>query len=167
MTDQMMALGVLVQSGDRLSLRALDDFYARWRNDDLIINKWFAVQAAATRRDTISRVKALLKHPDFDIKNPNTVRALLGTFAHGNPFAFHAASGAGYKLLATQVKRIDKLNPQLAARLVQAFDRWRNYTPKQQKLMRAALSDLQKVKGLSANTYELVTKALAAPAKRQ
>jgi len=162
MTDQMMALGVLVQSGDKLAERALANFYARWRNDPLIINKWFAVQAAAVRRDTLGKVKALLKHPDFDITNPNTVRALLGTFAHGNPLAFHAANGAGYKLLAAQVKRIDKLNPQLAARLVQAFDRWRNYTPKQQKLMQATLRDLQQVKGLSTNTYEIVSKALAA-----
>ncbi len=163
MTDQMMALGILVQSGDALSDRALSDFYARWRDDELIINKWFAVQAAAIRRDTIGKVKALLKHPDFDIKNPNKVRALLGTLVHGNPFAFHAPNGGGYKLLVQQVKRLDKLNPQMAARLVQAFDRWRIYTPKQQKLMQAALRELQQVKGLSANTYELVTKALAAP----
>ena len=162
MTDQMMALGILVQSGDALSGRALDEFYARWHDDALIINKWFAVQAAAMRRDTLGKVKALLKHPDFDIKNPNKVRALLGTFVHGNPFAFHAPNGGGYKLLVQQVKRLDKLNPQMAARLVQAFDRWRCYTPKQQKLMQAALRELLAVKGLSTNCLELASKALAA-----
>jgi aminopeptidase N len=161
MTDQMLALGILVQSGDKLADRALAQFYTRWRQDDLIINKWFAVQAAAQRRGTLSRIKALLKHPDFNVKNPNTVRALLGTFAHGNPLAFHAPNGAGYRLLAAQVKRLDKLNPQIAARLVQAFDRWRMYAPAQRRLMQAALRDLQKTKGLSANTYEIVSKALA------
>ncbi len=161
MTEQMLALGILVQSGDKLADKALADFYARWRNDELIVNKWFAVQAAAQRPGTLGKVKALLKHPDFDIKNPNTLRALVGTFAHGNPVAFHAPSGAGYALLVGLVKKVDAINPQMAARLVQAFDRWRNYVPAQQKLMQQALRDLQQVKGLSTNSYEIVSKALA------
>lgn len=161
MTDQISALNILVLSGDKLRERALANFYAHWREDELVINKWFAVQAAAPRRDTLARVKALLRHPDFDRKNPNKLRAVLGTFAHNNPFAFHSAGGAGYKLLAAQIKIVDKLNPQMASRLAHAFDRCQMYDPTRQKQMRAALTELQAVKGLSANTYEIVSKSLA------
>ena len=161
MTDQISALNILVLSGDKLREKALAHFYAHWREDELVINKWFAVQAAAPRRDTIARVKALLRHPDFDRTNPNKLRAVLGTFAHNNPFAFHAAGGAGYKLLASQIRIVDKLNPQMASRLAQAFDRCRMFDPARQKQMRAALAELQVVKGLSPNTYEIVSKSLA------
>lgn len=167
MTDQIGALTILALSGGRLCSRALNDFYARWRNDDLIINKWFAVQAAAPRRDTVRQVKELLRHPDFEPTNPNKLRAVLGTFGHNNPFAFHAASGAGYKLLAAQIKHIDKINPQMAARLAQAFERWRMVDPARRKLMQAALRDLHSVKGLSANCREIIGKSLAPAAGRR
>ncbi|MGB4101817.1 MAG: aminopeptidase N [Alphaproteobacteria bacterium] len=161
MTDQISALNILVWSGDKIREKALAQFYARWRDDELVINKWFAVQAAAPRRDTLARVKALLRHPDFDRTNPNKLRAVLGTFAHNNPFAFHASGGAGYKFLATQIRIVDKINPQMASRLAHAFDRCRMYDPVRQKQMRAALESLQAMKGLSANTYEIVSKSLA------
>lgn len=161
MTDQISALNILVLSGDRMREKALAQFYAHWRDDELVINKWFAVQAAAPRRDTLARVKALLRHPDFDRTNPNKLRAVLGTFAHNNPFAFHATGGAGYKFLAAQIKILDKINPQMASRLAHAFDRCRMYDPTRQKQMRAVLAELQAVKGLSANTYEIVSKSLA------
>jgi aminopeptidase N len=161
MTDQMTALSILVQSGDKLAQTALNHFYAHWHDDELIINKWLAVQAAAARPDTLARIKSLLKHPDFDLRNPNKVRALLGSFAHGNPVAFHKADAAGYRLLAQQVLKLDRLNPQMAARLAQAFDRWRIYPSAQQRQMRAALRTIQAAKNLSPNLYEIVNQALA------
>ena len=105
-------------------------------------------------------VKALLQHPAYAPRNPNRVRALVGTFVHGNPARFHAADGAGYAFLADQVLAIDTFNPMLASRLAQALARWRRFEPGRQALMRTQLERLAAAQ-LSKDVYEVVSKALA------
>src|SRR5205085_4399042 len=124
MTDRQGALGVLVSTHAPERQEALDAFYARFRDDPLVIDKWFALQAAAQRPDTIDQVLKLAKHPDFTITNPNRLRSLAGTFG-GNHWAFHGADGRGYDFLADTIIAADRINPQVAARMVPAFGRWR------------------------------------------
>jgi aminopeptidase N len=166
MTDQMAALSLLASSQRSERTGALAQFYKKWQREDLVMHKWLGVQAGAQRQDTVKTVAALRQHPVFDRKNPNTVRALIGSFAHGNQWRFHAADGSGYRLLAAEVKAIDKLNPQAAARLALAFERWRDFEPKRQKLMARELQSLRTSKGLSRNVFEIIDKTLAAKPRR-
>src|SRR5690606_34902356 len=122
MTDAVGALALLAQLDVPGRERARADFYARWQNEPLVLDKRFAVQARAARPDTVETVQALLAHPKFSLKNPNRIRALLGGFAHGNPAAFNRADAAGYRLLAAQALAIDGFNPHMAARLLGAFE---------------------------------------------
>jgi aminopeptidase N len=110
--------------------------------------------------DTITRVRALFKHPAFSLKIPNRVHSLIGAFAAGNPLRFHDISGAGYKLVGEVVRALDAINPQTAARIIAAFETWKRYDEKRQKLMRAELEEVTKRNDLSANLFELVTKML-------
>ena len=125
-----------------------------------MLDKWFAVQARAGAPDTLARVQALLKHPDFDLKNPNRLRALVGAFT-GNAVVFHDKSGAGYQLLADAVLQVDALNPQVAARLTTGLGTWRRFDDNRQAMMRAALERILAAEKLSHNTYEMASKALA------
>jgi aminopeptidase N len=160
MTDVLAALAVLVDIDCPERAAALDAFYRRWREDPLVIDKWFALQARSSLPGTIEAVRALTEHPDFTRANPNRLRALIGTFAQANPLHFHAASGAGYAFLADEVLVLDKANPTTAARLVQPLGQWRRYDLARQGLMRAALERILAVPGLSPNTYEMVAKSL-------
>jgi aminopeptidase N len=125
MTDVLAALSVL--NGVDCSERAytLATFYAEWRHDPLVLDKWFAIQAMSPLPGTLAAVRALTAHPDFDLTNPNRVRSVVGSFAGGNQVRFHDASGAGYRFLAETVKQLDPLNGQIAARLVQPLGQWR------------------------------------------
>ena len=160
MTDRQGALGVLVslQAPDRQA--ALDAFYDRFRDDPLVIDKWFALQAAAQRPDTVDQALRLVTHPDFNITNPNRLRALAGTFG-ANHWAFHSADGRGYAFLADMILDADKINPQVAARLVPPLGRWRRYEPKRAEMMRAALARIASTPGLSKDVFEQVSKSLA------
>ena len=129
MTDRQGALGVLVSLEAPERQAALDAFYARFHDDPLVLDKWFALQAAAQRPDTVDQVLKLAGHPDFMITNPNRLRSLAGTFG-ANHWAFHSADGRGYAFLADMIVAADKLNPQVAARLVPPFGRWRRFEPK-------------------------------------
>ena len=160
MTDSAAALALLAHLDVPERQRALDAFYQRWQGDAIVLDRWLAVQAGSRRAQTLNDIKALLSHPAYAPRNPNRVRALIGTFAHGNPVRFHAADGSGYAFLADQVLAIDAFNPMLAARLAQAFARWRRYEPGRQALMRAQLERLAGAK-LSKDLYEVVSKALA------
>ena len=111
--------------------------------------------------DTLMRIKGLMKHPAFSIKNPNNVRALIGQFCRNNPINFHAIDGSGYRFLAEQVLVLDKLNPQVASRQLGAFNSWRRYDEQRQTLMKQALSDIANTEGLSPDVFEIVTKYLA------
>jgi aminopeptidase N len=160
MTDRQGALGVLVSLEAPERGEALDAFFNRFHDDPLVLDKWFALQAAAQREDTVNQVLRLAQHPDFTMSNPNRLRSVAGTFG-ANHWAFHSADGRGYAFLADMIIAADKLNPQIAARLVPPFGRWRRFEPKRQALMRAALERIAATPGLSKDVYEQVTKSLA------
>jgi aminopeptidase N len=160
MTDRQGALGVLVSTDAPERGQALDAFYARFRDDALVIDKWFALQAAAQRADTLDQVLKLAEHPDFSMTNPNRLRSLVGMFG-GNHWAFHRADGRGYAFLADMIIAADKLNPQIAARLVPAFGRWKRFEPKRSVLMRAELERIVATPGLSKDVFEQASKSLA------
>lgn len=159
MTDAIAALSIL----SHLSLPARDeaiaDFYAKWQNEPLVLDKWFAVQARAARADTPDVVRSLLSHPKFSLKNPNRLRALIGSFADANPTGFNRADGAGYELLANTALSIDRFNPLIAARLLGAFESWRTLEPRRQSLAKASL-ELLAASELSVHSHEIVTKTL-------
>lgn len=160
MTDRQGALGTLVSLQAPQRQQALDAFYARFRDDPLVLDKWFALQAAAQRADTLDQVLKLSGHPDFTMTNPNRLRSLVGMFA-GNHWGFHSADGRGYRFLADMIIAADKLNPQIAARLVPAFGRWRRFEPKRSVMMREALERIVATPGLSKDVYEQASKSLA------
>ena len=160
MTDRQGALGVLVSLQAPERQAALDAFYQRFRDDPLVLDKWFALQAAAQRSDTVDQVLKLAGHPDFTMTNPNRLRSLAGTFG-ANQWAFHSADGRGYKFLADMIIAADKLNPQIAARMVPPFGRWRRFEPQRAELMRQALERIAAVPGLSKDVFEQVSKSLA------
>jgi aminopeptidase N len=160
MTDRMAALTCLANCGMPQREAALASFHERYQADPLVVDKWFTVQATSVRTDTLEQVAGLLRHPDFTLKNPNRVRALVGAFAHGNPARFHEPTGAGYRFLADRVIELDPLNPQVAARMVAALSRWRRFDAGRQELMRAELLRIQAQAGLSRDVGEIVEKSL-------
>ena len=160
MTDRMAALGALANSDAGAREGALERFYAAWKHEPLVVDKWLAVQATSRRADTLARVKTLLAHEAFDIRNPNKVYALIRSFC-ANHVRFHAADGGGYAFAAERVVELDPLNPQIAARLARAFDRWRKFDPARQAHARTALERIRGAPNLSKDVAEVVTKALA------
>ena len=161
MTDRLAALALLADTEDPARDAALADFHARWRGDDLVLDKWFSIQAMASRPDTLAQVRRLYAHPDFDLRNPNRARSLIGAFAAGNPRWFHDGSGEGYRFLADAVMAIDPINGATAARLVGPLGLWRRQAPERGALMRAELARIAALPGLSRGTEEKVSKALA------
>ncbi len=160
MTDASAALAILANAGGPERDASLAEFYARWKHDPLVLDKWFTVQATSSLPDTVARVRELTKHADFTLKNPNRVRSLVGAFAMSNQVRFHAASGDGYALLAELVLELDAVNPQVAARMVSAFNQWKRFEPTRRDLQKAQLQRIAKASGLSKDTYEIVTRAL-------
>jgi aminopeptidase N len=163
MTDVLAALAVLGDLDRPERAAAFARFYERWSDDELVTDKWFALQARSSLPQTPDRVRQLTHHPAFERKNPNRVRALVGTFAQANQLPFHDKSGAGYTLLADEVIALDPINPTTAARLVQPLASWRRHDPMRQTLMRRELERVLATPELSKNTYELVSKSLAEP----
>ncbi len=160
MTDSMAALVALANCDCPERTLGLDWFYARWHDEPLVVDKWFAAQAGSRLPGTLAEVRRLLAHPAYDPRNPNKVRALVGAFCQGNHAGFHAADGSGYAFAAEQVIALDPVNPQVAARLARAFDRWRKFDAGRQAHARAALTRIQAVDGLSRDTFEVVSRAL-------
>jgi aminopeptidase N len=160
MTDRQGALGVLASLQAPERREALDAFYTRFKDDALVLDKWFALQAAAQRSDTADQVLRLSGHPNFTMTNPNRLRSLVGMFG-GNHWAFHSADGRGYAFLADMIIAADKLNPQIAARLVPAFGRWRRFEPRRSAMMKEALEKIVATPGLSKDVYEQASKSLA------
>jgi aminopeptidase N len=160
MTDRQGGLGVLVSTETPVRKEALDAFYQRFHGDPLVLDKWFALQAAAQRPDTVDQVLKLAQHPEFTMNNPNRLRSLAGVFG-GNHWAFHSADGRGYAFLADMIIAADKLNPQVAARLVPPFGRWRRFEHKRAKMMRQQLERIAATPGLSKDVFEQVSKSLA------
>jgi len=161
MTDAMGGLSALMLLGGEAFDQALADFFERWKDEPLVIDKWFAVQARSPSEGVLGRVLGLTAHPAFDPKNPNRLRALVATFASANPSRFHDPSGAGYRFLADQILAIDGFNPMVAARLVEPLGSWRRYTPALGALMREQLQRIVDTQGLSKNVFELASRALA------
>ena len=160
MTDQLAAFRVLVHNDTSKRQQVTEAFYQQWREEHLVIDKWFTIQAMAVLDDTIDSVRALFSHPDFSLKNPNRVRALLGAFCSANPVCFHDVSGAGYRLLGEYVEKLNDLNPQIAARLLSPLTRWHRYGAEAQAKMKAELERLSQLPHLSRDVYELVSKSL-------
>ncbi|MBY4677986.1 aminopeptidase N [Marinobacterium arenosum] len=162
MSDAQSALVQVVHSGfDEAREQLLGDFYQRWQKETLVVNQWLSVQASNPQPDTLGRVRQLMEHPAFDIRNPNRVRALLAVFCAQNPVNFHAGDGSGYRFLAEQVIRLNELNPQIASRLLTPMTRWRKFDPQRQTLMKGALQQVMDSGELSRDVYEVVSKSLA------
>ena len=163
MTDQYAALKNLVNSdtdlGRVFATEALDGFYKQWRHEPLVVDQWFVVQATSQLSGVLGRVKQLLHHECFEIRNPNKVRSLIGAFCGQNHVAFHAAAGDGYEFLADQVLSLDKLNPQIASRLLTPLTRWRKFDEKRQALMQVQLQRIKATADISRDVFEIVEKS--------
>jgi aminopeptidase N len=160
MTDRQGALAVLASLDRPEREEALAEFYNRYQDDSLVLDKWFALQAAAQRADTIDVVEALAGHPRFSARNPNRWRALVSHFA-ANQWAFHHASGRGYRFLADMILDVDRINPQVAARQVPSLGRWKRFEPSRAELMRGELERIVATPGLSKDVFEQASKSLA------
>jgi len=161
MTDAMGGLCALMLIGGEPFDKALAGFYERWKDEPLVIDKWFAVQSRSPDPGVLGRVMGLTAHPAFDPKNPNRLRSLVGGFAMGNPFQFHDPSGAGYRFLADQVLAVDAFNPMVASRLIEPLGAWRRYKQELGELMREQLQRIVDAPGLSKNVFEMASRALA------
>jgi len=160
MTDTLNAMAVLINNDCPERQQALDDFEQKWQHDTLVMDKWFVMQATSSLPDTLEKVKGLMDHKLFSIKNPNKVRSLIGAFSAGNPVNFHKADGSGYQFHADRVLELDKLNPQVASRMVRALMNWRHYEAGRSGLMREQLERIKAQDGLSGDVFEIVSKAL-------
>jgi aminopeptidase N len=160
MTDRMAALGTLSLHPAPERTAAFNDFYDRYRDDPLIIDKWFALQAMAPDPGTLDRVRLLTEHPAFSIANPNRVRSLIGSFALGNPTQFNRADGAGYAFVAEKILALDPANPQVAARMTTAFKSWRSLEPVRRAKSEAALRRIGAASS-SRDVGDIVQRALA------
>ena len=160
MTDMIAGLAALTRMESPLRDAAFTHFHDRFRNDPLVLDKWMGLQAGSLLPETVSAVRALMKHPAFDIRSPNRVRALIGAFS-GNHLRFHSADGAGYRLVGEVIRTLDPLNPQVAARLAGAFESWKRYDPARQALMKAELQAIHGLTGISPNLFEVTGKMLS------
>ena len=161
MTDALAALACFANVRGTQREERLAWFEARWKDDPLVLDKWFALQATSRLPDTLDHARKLLRHRRFDIENPNRVRALIGAFCHANQRRFHDASGEGYRFLSEHVLAIDAFNPQSAARLLSAASRWRRLDAARGALLRGELERILAVPKLSKDCYEVAKKFLA------
>ncbi|MDG2271936.1 MAG: DUF3458 domain-containing protein, partial [Halioglobus sp.] len=160
MTDRQAALKeIAFYASHELRDSMLESFYQDWRHEGLVINQWLQLQAAIPDSEGLPRVKSLTSHVDFDFGNPNKVRALIGGFANHNPVNFHRLDGSGYRFLSDVVIKLNKLNPQLASRLLTPLTRWRWYENRG-TLMQAELERLAAEPALSSDVFEIVSKSL-------
>ena len=160
MTDRLAALSALADIDCPERIQALKAFETEWKDNPLVMDKWFMIQAGASLPDTLERVKALHSHPAFDPKNPNKIRSLIGRFAMANPVNFHHESGKGYEFITDYVIDLDKRNPQVASRLVRALAKWQQFEPKRAAVMKASLERIHQESGISNDVFEIVDKSL-------
>jgi aminopeptidase N len=161
MTDRMAALATLSLLDVAERAAALDDFYRRFEDDPLVIDKWFSLQATIPQAATLDRVRALTAHPKFSAANPNRVRALVGAFAHGNQTQFNRPDGAGFAFVVDTVLALDARNPQVAARLLSAFKSWRVLEAGRRACAEAALKRVAAVDTLSRDVKDIAQRSLA------
>jgi aminopeptidase N len=160
MTDALAALTALANCDCPQRRPALEQFYEKWQDEPLVVDKWLGVEAASRLPDTLARVRELTSHPAFTLKNPNKVYALLGSFG-ANQVSFHKGDGSGYSFMGEQIRLLDSINPQVAARMVRNFERWRRFDTKRQALMRSVLEQTAAVHGISKESAEVLGKILA------
>jgi aminopeptidase N len=160
MTDVIAALATLANLDLTERETALAAFYARWQDEALVVDKWLQVQATSVLPGTVMRVRELMRHPAFDLKNPNKVYALVRSFCAANPRHFHAADGSGYALAADVIIDLQAINPQVASRLARSFDRWRRFDAVRQGHARIALEQIRACEGLANDVAEVVGNAL-------
>jgi len=163
MTDRQGALWALLGSHSELAEPALARFYELFKGEPLVIDKWFTLQATAPESNgrVLQRVKSLMNHPDFTLRNPNRARSLVAALCMNNPAAFHRADAAGYVFWADRVLELDGINPQLAARLARVMDRWSRLAEPYRSAAREAVSRVAAKPDLSSDVREIVTRALA------
>lgn len=163
MTDRFNALAALVSTGHELAASALQRFHAMFKNEPLVLDKWFALQAGAPDRggNILPIVKQLMGHPDFNIRNPNRARSVIFSYCSANPGGFHRADAAGYVYWGDRVIELDAINPQVAARLARALDRWKKLAEPQRSAAREAITRVASRPDLSNDVREVVTRALA------
>jgi aminopeptidase N len=161
MTDTQAALSLLSATTSPARDEAFKTFYAQWKGEALMVDKWFALQATSTRPQTLDDVTALMKHEAFTLENPNRARSLIAALGMSNPLRFHEASGRGYAFLGEQVRTLDVFNPQIAARMLTPLTRWKRQDPPRQALMKQELQRILDREGCSKDVYEIVTKSLA------
>lgn len=160
MTDIMGALGAMSQSADPIRDKLFEDFYAKWKTDPLVVNKWLSLQACSELPQVLEKIKQLTSHEAFDLRNPNKVYALIYAFGMSNPESFHDSKGEGYDFIADQVLKLNQSNPQVAARLMESLTGWKRLDPLHGNLMKAALLKIQAQGSLCEDVYEIVTKSL-------
>ena len=160
MTDRVAALASLTNNNSKLREDVFADFYKRYKKYPLVIDKWFSLQAISTLPQTVDRLKKLRAHKDFNIKNPNRVRALYAAFALNNPAIFHAKDGSGYTFLRDIVIELNTINPQIGARMLTPMREWQKYTPDRQEMMKKALRDILDVTDLAPDIFEIASKSL-------
>ena len=161
MTDRIAALSALCQTPNSLREAALADFAARYKDEALALDKWFALQASLPEEATLDRVKGLMTHPGFSMNNPNRVRSLIGVFSMSNPTQFNRLDGAGYDFLADIVMKLDSSNPQVAARILSSFRTWRSFEARRRTKAGEALRRISDQSSLSADVADIVVRSLA------
>ncbi|KTR48955.1 aminopeptidase N [Pantoea ananatis] len=162
MTDSLAALSAAVAAQLPCRDILLADYDERWHKDGLVMDKWFMLQATSPAQNALLNVRRLLSHRSFSMGNPNRIRSLIGAFASGNPSAFHAEDGSGYRFLVEMLTDLNTRNPQVASRMIEPLIRLKRYDAHRQALMRQALEQLQGLDKLSGDLYEKITKALNA-----
>ena len=160
MTDRDAALNLVVNSSFSQRQLLLDDFYDKWKHENLAIDRWFTLQALAPMQDPKSSLEKLTAHPSFYIEQPNRMRSVIFSFCHNNQFSFHHKSGVGYKICKDYILRLNDINKQMAALLAKAFNQWKRFDTKRQNLMRTELESLKSQGHLSSAVFEIVAKAL-------
>ena len=161
MTDQQAALTLVAHSDfTEAAEDLLARFYARWKDETLVVNQWLSVQASMPSVGALTRVNELIQHPSYDAKNPNKIRSLVGAFCGQNPVNFHHRDGSGYAFLADQIIQLNKQNPQIASRLLGPLTRWKKYDAARQQQMRAELERIKASGDLSKDVFEVLTKSL-------
>ena len=160
MTDAMAVLEAVNDSALPFRAQALEAFGEQWKDDALVMDKWFSLQARSRKPGVLDTIRALLDHPSFSIKNPNKVRALIGVFAMANPTAFHHQNGSGYTFLADKIIELNAINPQVASRMVKPLIDWKKYDVERQQLMKHELQRIKGVPDLSRDVFEIVDRGL-------
>jgi len=160
MTDSINAYSILIQTDHPDKTGYIEEFYERWKHQPEVVDKWFAMQAGATRPSALQKIEELTNHPGFDWKNPNNVRALIGRLCHGNPVAFHNNDGSGYAFAAEWIRKLDPVNSSLSSNIARSFENWRNYRTDLAELMQKTLLEIKKTPKLSSNTLEIVDNSL-------